>query len=195
MKAMTHSSQGLAACAIVASCVLSLAVAGAQPPRERDRPEPPRSQDPERPREREGGRIEAPRAPQERGDREGTPEGMPRTQIAPRDGEFAPRILPRRWQLGVHAYNTDNGVVITNVLPRSPAWEAGLERGDVIVTVDGFQVGYVGGRLYSLGDELQHRAGGGRVLLLVQNTRNQRLVNVDARLERDRDFYPVPRER
>jgi hypothetical protein len=197
MKAMRFPSPGrMAASAIVASCLLSLAVAGAQPPRERDRPEPPPREGQEQPREREGGRFDAPRAQQERGDREGTPEGMPRAQIAPRDGDFAPRILPRRWQLGVHAYNTDNGVVITNVLPRSPAWQAGLERGDVIVTIDGFQIGYVDRRLYPLGEELQHRAGPrGRVLLLVQNVRNRRLVNIDVRLERDRDFYPVPRER
>ncbi|MBW3598396.1 MAG: PDZ domain-containing protein [Planctomycetes bacterium] len=180
---------GLAASIIVTSCIL--APAAAQEARERERPSAPRE------RERGERQPEAQFAPPDRGEREGTPEGMPKAQIAPRDGDFRPRILPpRSWLLGVHAYNTDHGVAITHVLPRSPAWEAGLERGDVIVAVDGFQVGYVNGRLYTLGQELQHRAGPrGEVLLLVQNVRNRRLVNLDVRLERDRDIYAAPRER
>ena len=98
--------------------------------------------------------------------------------------------------LGVHAYNTDHGVVITRVMPGSAASEVGLEPRDVIVTVDGFQVGYVGNQLYALGDELQHRGGSqGRVRLLVQNMRDDQLVNLDATLRRDDYFFPAPRER
>jgi S1-C subfamily serine protease len=99
--------------------------------------------------------------------------------------------------LGVYAYNTSTGVVITRVAPRSPAADAGLERSDVIVTVDGFQVGHVNGQLYLLGDELQHRAGSnGRVQLLVQNWRDNQLVNLDVTLQRDVALArPAPRER
>jgi hypothetical protein len=132
-----------------------------------------------------------------RGDRTGTPEGLPQTRIAPPPGDDRPYILPaRRWMLGVHAYNTESGVVVTRVLPGSAASEVGLEPRDVIVTVDGFQVGYIGGQLYALGDELQHRAGPqGGVRLLVQNWRDNQLVNLVPRLRRDDYHYPTPRER
>jgi hypothetical protein len=157
-----------------------------------DRRERPESESPaQAPREREDRR-----GGEEPGDRTGTPEGLPQTRIAP-PGDSRPYILPaRRWMLGVHAYNTESGVVVTRVLPGSGASEAGLEPRDVIVTVDGFQVGYVGGQLYALGDELQHRAGSrGRVRLLVQNWRDNQLVNLDATLRRDDVHYPAPRER
>jgi hypothetical protein len=161
----------------------------AQEPRERPRGEEPAAET-SRQRERNERRGDA--AP---GDRAGTPEGMPQTRIAPPD-EDRRRLLPRRWVLGVHAYNTENGVVVTRVVPGSGASEVGLEERDRIVTVDGFQVGNVAGQLYLLGDELQHRAGSqGRVRLLVQNWRDNELVNLDVRLRRDDVYYPAPRER
>ena len=74
---------------------------------------------------------------------------------------------------------------MTDVIRDTPAWDAGLETGDTIVTVDGYQIGFVNNQLYSLGDELQRRADRyGRVTLLVQNRRNGRLVNVDVQLDR-----------
>jgi hypothetical protein len=72
--------------------------------------------------------------------------------------------------------------------------EAGLEHQDVIITVNGFQVGEIDGRLYALGDELQHRAGiRGDVRLLVQNWRNRELVNLDVRLRREQPYFDTPR--
>jgi len=113
---------------------------------------------------------------------EGTEEGMP----APR---FAPPGMPgpvfRGWWLGVYATNTQTGVRVTRVLPRSAAAEAGIERGDKIVTVDGYQIGFVNDRLFPLGSELQRRAGrSGRVTLLVHNWRNRDLLDIDVRLQR-----------
>jgi putative lipoprotein len=83
------------------------------------------------------------------------------------------------YKLGVNARNTDTGLQLTQVLPNSLAQRFGLEAGDVIVTVAGFQVGYVGGRLVDMTDELARRVDAqGRVTLLVRNHRNGQLVNI-----------------
>lgn len=139
-------------------------------------------------RGREGG---IPRAQVEPGDeQEGTEEGLPELRSAPGERRVAPYFLPpdrQRWRLGVFAHNTDTGVVITRVLPGSAARRAGLERGDRIVTVGGYQVGWVEDRLYPLGAELQRQAGRrGDVNLLVQNVRNDRLLNIHLQLDRVR---------
>jgi len=120
---------------------------------------------------------------------EGTEEGMPAARVAPQvqpGGRIAPPfILPQRWRLGVFAVNTETGVLITRVIPGTPAWRAGVEPRDHIVCVGGYQIGFVNGRLYPLGDELQHRADrAGRVALLVQDTRTGDLVNMPVQLER-----------
>ena len=73
--------------------------------------------------------------------------------------DFGRRFPSPRWQLGVSAYNTPTGVVITRVTPYGPAARVGLEPGDRIVAVEGYQVGYVNDALYPLGEELQLRAG------------------------------------
>lgn len=109
----------------------------------------------------------------------GTEEGLPEKWLDQPNGarwRFGPR-----WYFGVNAYNTSTGVYITHVSSGSPARRAGFERGDVIVTVDGYQVGVVNGAVFYLGEELQYRAGPrGDVRFLVRNTRNGQLVNVDA---------------
>jgi putative lipoprotein len=86
---------------------------------------------------------------------------------------------PGPFKLGILARNTQTGVQLTQVLPGSVAQRAGLEAGDTIVTVGGYQVGYVSGRLYDMGEELARRVDRqGRVTLLVRNHRDGRLVNV-----------------
>ena len=147
------------------------------------------------------GTRQGPRAGREQREDDATIDGWPEeTPQAGREAEtrIAPHVwpYPRRWQLGVYAYNTSSGVVVTGVLPGSPAAREGLERGDRIVTVDGYQVGYVAGTFYPLGTELQNRGGSqGRVRLLVQNVRNNRLINLDVQLSEMRDRRPPPRER
>ena len=138
-------------------------------------------------RQREGGRSMAPNQES----REGTEDGLPEAR-----GEAPDRrerlVVEPRWRLGVYAYNTPTGVVITRVAPGSPAWRVGLEPGDRIVTVSGYQVGFVGERVYYLGEELQLRAEPrGRVLLLVQNVRGNGLLNVPVQLESRRHIEPV----
>jgi len=143
------------------------------------------------------------RAPRQRDRGVGDPEearggraGQPRVEVRP-PGWIPPdgRNRGRRdWVLGVSAQPTATGVRVQSVVPGSAAAGIGLERGDVIVTVDGYQVGRVAGRLYNLGDELQSRADvRGEVVLLVQNVRNNRLMNLPVRLDRrgDRRRPPV----
>lgn len=57
------------------------------------------------------------------------------------------------------ASNTDTGVVVTRVVPRSAASRLGLEPGDRIVTVGGFQVGWapIRCRIVSVSSELCSR--------------------------------------
>lgn len=116
-----------------------------------------------------------------------------------RDRSAERLVRPRpshRWTLGVRGNYLQTGMGITNVIPGSPAWRVGLESKDGLVAVDGFQIGYVYGRLYDLSTELNLRADPrGWVRLLVWNHRNGQLVNVDVALEADRTPNPVPRER
>jgi hypothetical protein len=141
---------------------------------------------------------------------------IPPDEGDPGTGEVQPRVAPEyfppgrdgyrfrrpQWWLGIYATNTPTGVVVTRVVPGSPASRAGLEQNDRIVSVNGYQVGYVTQRFYPLGEELQRRAGPrGDVTLLVQNWRNNRLLNIDVRMQeegrgdlRDRPVRPFGRE-
>jgi uncharacterized lipoprotein YbaY len=68
---------------------------------------------------------------------------------------------------------------VVSVQPGSVAQQAGIEPGDVIITVAGYQVGFVGDRLHDLGDEIARRIdGSGRVAVLVRNHRSGGLVTV-----------------
>ena len=89
------------------------------------------------------------------------------------------QVQPGRYVLGINVRNTPTGVEIASVNPGGVGQRSGLEAGDVIVAVDGMQVGYVGGRLNDLGDEIARRVdGAGRVTLLVRNRRDGGLVQV-----------------
>jgi uncharacterized lipoprotein YbaY len=129
--------------------------------------------------------------PQEdRGRLQRSPDRRPQL-VPPRPG---PPDRFNQWILGVSVRYDDTGALITHVDRDSAAWDAGLERRDQIVAVDGYQVGYVNRQLYPLERELHLRADRrGNVRLLVQNHRNQRLVNIDVRLRRPR--RPADRER
>ena len=96
---------------------------------------------------------------------------------------IAPGSFPgREFKLGIYGANTATGVEIRSVTPGSTAQQSGLEARDTIVTVAGYQVGMVNGRLYDLGDELARRVDPqGNVNLLVRNHRNGQLVNVPVR--------------
>jgi uncharacterized lipoprotein YbaY len=86
---------------------------------------------------------------------------------------------PNSWRLGVAIDNADTGVVLTDVERGTPADRAGLKRGDVIVNVGGYQVGYVNGGLFDLGDEIRRRVGqDGKVSFLVFDQTQRRLTNM-----------------
>jgi uncharacterized lipoprotein YbaY len=90
---------------------------------------------------------------------------------------------PNSWRLGVAIENVDTGVVLTDVESGLPAERAGLERGDIIVNVEGFQVGYVDGALYDLGDEIRRRVDPqGQVNFLIYDQRQRRLQSLPINL-------------
>jgi len=176
--------------AILAAMLLAVGMAqddrGGDRDRDRDGPAPRVVQPPD------GGDVQRPRGPERfqgtpRERRRGEGEEATEEGIAPKltPQLVPPRIAGARWRLGVFAVNTDTGVRITQVVPNLAAWQAGLEARDVLVTVAGYQIGYVNGRLYDLASELQRRADpAGRVMLLVQNHRNNELVPMEVQLER-----------
>jgi hypothetical protein len=128
--------------------------------------------------------TELARAQNDAGDRD---RGAPSAPAAPSVKVRPPDPIPGgdRWILGVRIENADVGIRIREVVPRSAADRVGLERGDLILTVNGYQIGRVLTQYYSLEDELQRRANSrGEVRLLVQDRRTNRLLNLDVRLDR-----------
>lgn len=101
----------------------------------------------------------------------------------------SPSARTPKWRLGVYSKDLDTGVRIMQVVPNSAAERAGLEVDDVIVAVNGYQVGYVNGELYDCAFEFERHADqDGWVQMLVQNNRDRQLVllpvQLDSRLEK-----------
>jgi len=91
----------------------------------------------------------------------------------------APRPAPL--PLGIMARNTATGVEIVSVNPGSVAQASGLQAGDTIINVAGYQVGMVGDRVYDVGDEVaRHINAAGQVPLLVRNGRTGALTAIPA---------------
>ena len=90
----------------------------------------------------------------------------------------------QRWRLGIFPENTDTGVLLTEIVHGSAAQRAGLEVDDRIISVHGYQVGYVDGTLYDSGTEFERSADSqGWVRMLVQNNRDGKLMNLPIRLD------------
>lgn len=86
----------------------------------------------------------------------------------------------RNWQLGAYLLNTTNGVVIQQVVPGGLAEASGLKAGDVVVSVAGFQVGYINGRTVDLVYEINRRVDiYGRVPLVVLDSFTRQLKNLN----------------
>ncbi len=115
----------------------------------------------------------------------GAPGTIANPLIQPQPGTpVVSQPLRNRWRLGVYSTDTDAGVKIVEVVPNSPAFRVGLEPNDTIVTVNGFQVGFVGSEHFDTGSEFDRLADdNGNVVLLVRNQRNGTLVNVPIQLE------------
>jgi len=90
----------------------------------------------------------------------------------------------QKWRLGIYPEDTDTGVLITRIVNGSAAERAGLETGDRIISVHGYQVGYVNGTLYDCGQEFERHADSrGWVRILVQNSRDRTLLNMPLQLD------------
>ena len=91
---------------------------------------------------------------------------------------------PQRWRLGIFPEDTDTGVVVKEVVRNSAAERAGLEVNDRVLAVHGYQVGYVDGALFDVGQEFEkHADASGWVRVLVQDNRNGRVMNVPVKLD------------
>ncbi len=97
--------------------------------------------------------------------------------------------LANQWTLGIRGQNTDAGVVIQEVAPASAAARARLKVGDIIVSVGGYQVGYVDNQIFDVAEEINRRAtSDGRVNLLVQDSRSSRLAALRVTLQQRHDY-------
>ncbi len=86
------------------------------------------------------------------------------------------RITPPIPVLGIYGYPTHSGMVVTDVVRGSEAWNIGLERGDVIVEIDGRHI-------HSQRDyDIAMRRTGNHTLLRVLDVRCNRVVTVEAHL-------------
>lgn len=72
---------------------------------------------------------------------------------------------PKKNFLGVRSVSTPAGVEIIDVLPNTPAAKAGLKPRDLILKVDGFEVGLMGGLEYPLQSEIRRSAGESKFLV------------------------------
>lgn len=94
-----------------------------------------------------------------------------------------------QWTLGIRGNNTDAGVVIQEVAPGSAAQKARLKVGDVIVSISGYQVGFVGNQVFDVAEEINRRAStDGRVSMLVQDSRSSRLAALRVQLAARHEF-------
>jgi len=118
------------------------------------------------------------------------PNDPSRTRVtAPTQPNYAPpagngNTQLKKWRLGVYSKDSDTGVVIYDVVNGGAANRAGLEANDVIIAVNGYQVGYVNGQLFDCASEFDRSAdSNGWVTLLVQNNRDGKLINVPVQLD------------
>lgn len=89
-----------------------------------------------------------------------------------------------RWKLGVYSKDTSTGVQIVQVVQNGAAQRAGLEKDDIVLSVNGFQVGYVNGTLYDCGTEFERLADkNGWVNILVFDNRTRSLTNLPVQLD------------
>jgi S1-C subfamily serine protease len=98
--------------------------------------------------------------------------GVPATQAQPPGNPPKPVKLAPQITLGIHADFTRNGVVIRGVEPDSAAERLGLERGDVIWSINGKVVNSNSSYVQAMND------CGGSVEMMVRNVRDGRYVIV-----------------
>jgi hypothetical protein len=97
---------------------------------------------------------------------------------------FMPPPVPATYSLGLETRVTDTGMLVVGFAVNSVGRAAGIERGDMIITIDGQQVGQVTNRLVGLDQMLQSTLNRqGAAVILIRNGRDGRLLNVGVRRE------------
>ena len=87
------------------------------------------------------------------------------------------------WTMGITGTSSERGVVVNSVAINSPAARAGMSVGDLIIAVNGVQVGVVGGRVFDLGEQLNRQANStGQVRLLIQSRQTLQIRPVQVQL-------------
>jgi predicted metalloprotease with PDZ domain len=99
--------------------------------------------------------------------------------------EGVPVFLPegRNSKLGIVAKTEVNGARILYVVKDTPAYHAGLEAGDVILSVDGFPVGLIDGVEYPVQSEIRRVKGTG--IFKIRDFRTQEIVTKKIQLGPD----------
>ena len=106
------------------------------------------------------------------------------TPLDPNFSQTPSTQTAQRWRLGIYPEDTETGVVVKEVVRGSAAERAGLEVNDRVVSVQGYQVGYVNGVVFDIGQEMErHADANGWVRILVQDNRNGRLMNLPVQLD------------
>jgi len=83
-----------------------------------------------------------------------------------------PSILPK---LGMHAdFIPHHGYRVNSVVMNGRAWRMGIERGDLIVGLNGHALNYNGSWQHVLADAMRH---GGHVTLCIQDCRTGQIVH------------------
>ena len=109
---------------------------------------------------------------------------------------YLPHIHVAQWTLGVAVQNGQVGTQITRVANGSPAQNAGLERGDVILAVSGNPVGFVNRQLFALDDVLNGSVNArGQVVLSVQDGRTGQVGFVPVQLSAVNVGFQPPAQR
>lgn len=107
------------------------------------------------------------------------------------NGRLAPGATATGRNFGARGSNQNTGVVITSIVPGSPAQLAGIEVRDQVITVNGYQVGIVNGTAYDLEREVWSRADRGQpVVLLVKDWRTNNLTNITIDLNQNASQRP-----
>lgn len=83
-------------------------------------------------------------------------------------------------KLGVSYGLIREGAYITDVAKDSPAWKAGLEKGDVIMKVDGYTIGIIDGLMFPLQSEVRRVRGTGS--FEIKSSRGGKIVTVGINL-------------
>ncbi len=86
------------------------------------------------------------------------------------------RIVPQIPVLGIYGHATRDGMIVTDVVRGSEAWNIGLERGDVIVEIDRRHIRSQ--RDY----DIAMRRTGNHTILRVLDARSHRVITIDAHL-------------